>query len=70
MRTAGTFAPALRGLDIGGAELEEVPPLPGILRARDLPGHRVDNSEFPITDETVFVTSAAFNSSPIIDFTG
>ncbi len=44
----GQFQSRLRRLDVGGAEVEEGPPLPRILSARDLSGRRVHNRELAV----------------------
>jgi len=57
-------------LRVGGAEVEEVVPLPWVLRAGDLAGQPVDHGELPVADEPAPGDSVAFSSSPSIDFTG
>jgi hypothetical protein len=58
------------GTDIGGPKVEEAAPLARILRARDLPGRRVDNRNLPISDEAAFRPLGSVRLLPIIDFTG
>ena len=50
----GDLRSELGRLDVGGPEVEEVAPFPGILRPPDLAGRAIHDSEVPIAEKTSF----------------